>query len=100
MEYSDHMNLEDERQSDMYELNNYDDLVHLLDQGYNDGIEDSPYLNTQSFCNYLEPSEFLKHGYKNHLCTSFFHLNCRGLSNNWDRFLELMSTLTNTEFLI
>ena len=56
-----------------------------------DSIPDSPYRNNTQ-CDYYEPQELasqLSYGSR----TSCFHINCRGLSNNWERFNELICDL-------
>ena len=59
----------------------------------NDGV-DSPFQYNQNVCKYYEPDEFRAlcnlESLKN---TTYFHLNCRGLSSNWDAFNNLLCEL-------
>ena len=83
---------------EMFELNNFNDLVQLIDLDNDEEFEDSPYTNIVNECKYFEPHDFACEGYESKTCTSFFYLNCRGLSTNWDNFYELVNSLHNTEF--
>ena len=83
---------------EMFELNHFNDLVQLIDLDNDEEFEDSPYTNIVNECKYFEPHDFACEGYESKTCTSFFHLNCRGLSTNWDNFYELVNSLHNTEF--
>ena len=47
---------------------------------------------------YYEPNEFAQQHVHNKRNTSFFHLNCRGLSANWDSFKFLIETLHSKSF--
>ena len=57
--------------------------------------------NLQS-CNYIEPNQLLdkifstlKSELKNNHISSYFHINCRGLSSNWDKFHDLICDMTS-----
>ena len=74
------------------------DLTSLLEQLDDSNVNnDSPYMNQDNVCSYYEPYEFKKlpkcKGF-----TSFFHLNCRGLSANWTDFNELINSMHDDEF--
>ena len=52
--------------------------------------DDSPFSNLISDCDYYEPEEFNKKFSGTPSVTSYFHLNCRSLSANWDSFRNLL----------
>jgi len=66
-------------------------------------VDDSPFTTTPNKCEYYEPMEFTK-GFSessiddgNH-SRSYFHLNCRGLSANWEQFRDLLCDLHSDSF--
>ena len=65
-----------------------------------DGIEDqdSPFQAINVDCKYYEPSEFHDMAKEVINPTSYFHLNCRGLSANWDSFYDLIYQLHSDVF--
>ncbi len=65
-----------------------------------DGIEDddSPFQAVKVDCDYYEPHEFHDMAKQIINPTSYFHLNCRGLSANWDSFYDLMYQLHSDAF--
>ena len=72
------------------------DLISL----YQDNDEhDSPFQYNNNPCNYYEPYEFRRMIDLNISDSiSYFHLNCRGLSSNWDSFHDLLCTLNSDKF--
>ncbi len=63
-----------------------------------DNVPDSPYKNNP-LCDYHEPHMLGEQLSKAHINrTSCFHINCRGLSNNWEPFKNLICDLHSTNF--
>ena len=90
------VSLDDIRTGNMY------DLVSLYQDTEDDIIEnDNPFQYSQHTCNYYEPNDFKLMINTNSLydnITSYFHLNCRGLSSNWDAFKSLLCDLHGDKF--
>ena len=82
-----------------YESNEAYDLLKLLEANKDDDYIISPFSNMSSNCEYYEPSDFnrVTNGTKG-TNMSCFHLNCRGLSKNWENFDHLIKTLHGTDF--
>ena len=57
----------------------------------------SPYGGRGNNCSYFEPDQFCNHAEK-FSGQSYFHLNCRGLSSNWESFRELLCDLHGDQF--
>ena len=75
----------------------FPDLINLLgDIAGDDNYVDSPFLD-QNTCNYLEPCAF-SDMYRSSAGVSFFHLNVRGLSANWESFKTLVCELQSDSF--
>ena len=72
---------------------------------YHDHDTELMYKNSPFHCgshtfNYFEPDEFrtmINQDIRN--SSSFFHLNCRGLSANWESFKSLMCDLQSNTFM-
>ena len=58
-------------------------------------INDSPFQHSKTGCTYYEPAQFSNSIGPMDDRTSFFHLNCRGLSANWDSFRTLLCDLSS-----
>ena len=74
-------------------------LVSLYGDNDDDNeINDSPFQNNQTICDYYEPSQF--QNCTANLCDAinYFHINCRGLSSNWEIFCDLLCDLNNAKF--
>lgn len=63
---------------------------------YND--EDSPFSQYQIDCDYHAPENFKSVSDKLPNSMSYFHINCRSLSANWDSFRELVGELHGEHF--
>ena len=75
------------------------DLLDILDLEDNDALIESMPNNFAINCCYKEPHAFSTGMNKTHTNDlSFFHVNCRGLSNNWERFKDLIETMHNEYF--
>ena len=90
------MTLDDIRTGSTY------DLISLC-QDSEDALtdNDSPFQYGQHNCDYYEPEEFRSMIDTNSLhdnTASYFHLNCRGLSSNWDSFKSLLCNLHGETF--
>ena len=61
-------------------------------------IDQEPKTSYFSECNYYDPVNLpiVKHGKS---AASYFHINCRGLCKNWDRFLFLLHDLHSSNFM-
>jgi hypothetical protein len=57
---------------------------------------DSPFQYSND-CSYLEPDQFPNH-VENLSGQSYFHLNCRGLSSNWESFRDLLCDIHGGQF--
>jgi len=67
-------------------------LISLYEDDDEGGMtDDSPfhYIN-KSGCNYYEPFQFSNLINIRHNSISYFYLNCRGLSSNWEYFRNLL----------
>jgi hypothetical protein len=69
-----------------------------LDEDHSEENIDSLYGNYSVECNYYEPAQFHEKSKKIQNCKSYFHLNCRSLSSNWESFRELLFTLHDESF--
>ena len=79
------------------------DLISLYQDTEDDAIEkDSPFQYSLNSCEYYEPERFRDminaDNMHNNNVSSYFHLNCRGLSANWDAFYNLVCDLKNDKF--
>ncbi len=78
------------------------DLISLCQNAEDDLTDnDCPFQYGQHSCDYYEPGEFRSMIDTNSLydnVTSYFHLNCSGLSSNWDSFRSLLYELHNDKF--
>ncbi len=72
----------------IYEQDFIDDVDEERDSLYEESGE----------CEYLEPDEFNTKSNKYLNSTSYFHLNCRSLSSNWDSFKSLLCELQCNNF--
>ena len=64
------------------------DLTDIYGQNYDDDTNDSPFLYCNNSCTYFEPNEFqnmINHSKQS--SSSYFHLNCRGLSSTGIHFI-------------
>ena len=75
---------------------NYD-LISLYEDN-EDEDADSPYAHGTQNCEYYEPEQFNTKFGELRDSISYFHLNCRVLSSNWDAFHELLCDLHGTKF--
>jgi hypothetical protein len=71
----------------IYELDDYSD--EYTDSPFGTGNFDCDYYEPQQFCNLLEGVKMSK---------SYFHLNCRSLSSNWESFYDLLCDLHSDTF--
>ena len=77
------------------------DLISLYDQlGDVDDPADnnSPFQYANASCKYYEADDLTKLTAVINDPLSFFHLNCRGLSANWESFKNLLCDLHETSF--
>ena len=77
------------------------DLISLYDQL--DDVDDpadnnSPFQYANASCKYYEANDFTKLTAVINDPLSCFHLNCRGLSANWESFKNLLCDLHGTSF--
>ena len=59
---------------------------------------DSPFINNVNTCEYYEPDKFHSKFHCSQNNMSYFHLNCRGLSSNWESFKDLLCNLQGDNF--
>ncbi len=77
------------------------DLIRLYEQCEDlDDVtdNDSPFQYVNASCEYYEPDAFHTQAKQITDPLSFFHLNCRGLSANWESFHNLLCTLHGDSF--
>ena len=76
------------------------DLISLYEEYDSDDAErDSPFqYSISTSCDYLEPDVFRTSYELSSTSMSYFHLNCRGLSSNWDSFHDLICELHGETF--
>ena len=77
------------------------DLVSLYEkyEDTDDNTEDiSPFQFGNDSCMYYEPSEFQTQTSQMKDTMSFYHLNCRGLSSNWESFRSHLYDLNDDTF--
>ncbi len=93
---SDQVSLDDIRTGSQY------DLISLCQDAEEDMPDkDCPFQYGQHNCDYFEPREFRSMIDNNLLhdnVISYFHLNCRGLSSNWNSFKALLCELHGDKF--
>ena len=86
--------VKDKRNEDENDIDLFDLLREWEDEDESSDISCAYNANE---CAYFDPYEFEeKVKFENN--TSFFHLNCRGLSSNWEKFNELVFSLNNETF--
>ena len=71
-----------------YEANN-EDVGDDFDSPFSSCNVENEYLETDQFCNKMKESQN---------SISYFHLNCRGLSANWESFKDLIQDLQGDNF--
>jgi hypothetical protein len=88
---TDNISLDQVRTDINYDLVNLYDDININD----DAPNDSPFQYNGSNCEYYEPDNFSELTDISNDCNSnsYFHLNCRGLSSNWESFHELLCDL-------
>ena len=59
---------------------------------------DSPFQQCNIDCEYYEPEDLNRVLLDKPCSTSYFHLNCRSLSSNWECFHDLLCDLHNEKF--
>ena len=75
------------------------DLFGLYDDNMDiEEDNDSPFRLSDSVCEYYEPEQLSGHVGKQDYYTSYFHINCRGLSCNWEYFRDLLCILHGDDF--
>jgi len=95
------MALDEIRTNDRFNFNTLYDLQYENDD--NTEFVDSPFNNIVNKCEYYESSNLNNQlandtRYNNISNRSYFHLNCRGLSSNWDKFYDLLCDIHTDEF--
>ena len=82
-----------------YESSSMYDLLQLLERSEDEEYVISPFSNMTSGCEYHEPSDFNLDVIESaDTKMSCFHLNCRGLSTNWENCNHLINTLHGQNF--
>jgi len=79
---------------DMVSTSTEFDLIAMYD---NANDTDSPFQYNVTHCSYYETPDFQRYNQANGMKEqiSLFHLNCRGLSANWNQFHELIYNLSS-----
>ena len=89
---TDNISLDQVRVSNIFNLKS---LYELDDTTIDDDYE-SPFSCID--CDYYEPKQFNEKTKELQNSTSYFHLNCRSLSKNWDSFHDLLCELHDAHF--
>ena len=76
-----------------HEMNSDKSFIDLFESYADEETDESPYKPLSINCDYVDSSTFNNCIPKNSKTFSCFHLNCRGLSANWDDFKELIMSL-------
>jgi hypothetical protein len=95
------ISLDEVMTADKYNMANIYEAQHT---GDGDDLDYSPLSNGRDICEYHEPTELMQYlsvtpsfnKYKK--SRSYFHLNCRGLSSNWDKFYNLVCDIHTDNF--
>jgi hypothetical protein len=87
------INLDQIRGEDTY---NFKTIYEADDLEHED--TDSPYQHFLSDCDYYEPAQCKSKFAELQNSTSYFHLNCRSLSSNWEAFTDLLCELHSDNF--
>ncbi len=88
---------QDRNSFDQIRENTEYDLINTYEINSDDHA-DSPFNELNKACDYFEPEKFNKMSSQLTNNSSYFHLNCRGLSNNWESFKELLFELHSELF--
>ena len=67
-------------------VSKYEDSDEALDG-------DSPFQSVHNNCDYHNIDDFNNYAKHDNNTMSYFHLNCRGLSSNWESFYNLICDL-------
>jgi len=76
------------------------DLISMYNNANDTEESDSPFQFNSSHCSYYGPADFQRYIHTDVLRDQIylFHLNCRGLSANWDSFHDLICNLSCLSF--
>ena len=90
--YGDNISLDEVRTDNKYNLATIYGTHGEIEDDNTDIVN---HIYDNNTCEYFEPEDVFKHINSPHdklnkLPQSFFHLNCRGLSKNWERLHELI----------
>ena len=93
---TDNITLDQIRVDNQYNFASIYDNISLYED---DECFDSPFGYSDKECAYFEPDQFCAEmEHMNSKDISYFHLNCRGLSSNWELFRDLICDLHNEHF--
>ncbi len=90
---TDNISLDQVRAEDRFDFRS----IYEIDD-FDDEVRDSPYTEYGTKCNYCDPVEFQQDNSERLNYDSFFHLNCRSLSANWESFNNLLCELHGDKF--
>ncbi len=79
-------------------LENRFDFKAIYEQIAMDDEEDDSINNQIVNSDYYDPEEFHKNFAKLQGIISYFHINCRSLSSNWEAFRELLCEMHGEDF--
>ena len=75
------------------------DLISLYEDPDDDSaVRDSPFKYSNVTCDYYETENFISKQKDLNGSLSYFQLNCRGLSTNWDSYRNLICDLHGESF--
>ena len=77
------------------------DFIKLYNQtNQSDFIEDSPFTDKQTSCNYYTPDEFAKTFHQTSKSLSLFCIHCRSLNAHWEALKDSLYTMCVNNFLL
>ena len=95
----DNISLDQVRTEERYNFQSiYDSQDDIENVGVLEYVNDSPLSNLKNKCSYFEPNEFKTKFKDIGINNSYFHLNCRSLSKNWENFTDLIDDVHSDTF--
>ena len=90
----DNITLDQVREEEQFNLRTFHEVNDI--ESHED--HDSPFQQCNIDCEYYEPEDLNRIILDKPCSTSYFHLNCRSLSSNWECFHDLLCDLHNAKF--
>ena len=95
----DNISLDQVRVEDRFNLKSLYEMSDEMSDDLNmNDDHDSPFQQFGNDCDYCEPNNFRELAKVTQNSVSYFHLNCRSLSSNWESFYDLICDLHDENF--